>query len=233
MSRVLEPWDLLRGKDVFRDSVEFEASVCEARLSHFAPNCATFSQARELPIQGVKCPPRPLRNESFPEGVPWELTKLSRKSRSRVEVDTRLAVLSAEHCIRIHSRGDFFSLEAPGRSIALHLDAWKRLMDLPGVFVVYYHNCMFRGSRRRKYQILIVNSTSLRNHFVNTLCESDRCCARTGLSRLKWKPLVKDGKVRGMKGSIPRDSASFMPPLSPMPSCRAPSSRSSPGQMLL
>ena len=96
--------DLLRGKDVFRDSVEFEASVCEARLSHFAPYCATFSRARELPIQGVKCPTRPLRNESFPEGIPWELAKLSRKSRSRVDVDTRLAVLSAEHCIRIHSR---------------------------------------------------------------------------------------------------------------------------------
>ena len=200
MSRVLEPWDLLRGKDVFRDSVEFEASVCEARLSHFAPNCATFSRARELPTQGVKCPPRPLRNESFPEGIPWELAKLSRKSRSRVDVDTRLAVLS----------GDFFSLEAPGRSIALHLDAWKRLMDLPGVFVVYYHNCMFRGSRRRKYQIMIVNSTSLRNHFVNTLCESDRCCTRTGLSHLKWKPLVKDGKVLQFKTGDEREySAGF------------------------
>ena len=210
VSKVLEPWDLLRGRDVFRDSVEFEASTCEARLSHFAPNCATFSRARELPIQGVKNPPRPLRSESFPEGIPWELAKLSRKSRSRVDVDTKLAVLSAEHCIEIHARGDFFSLEAPGRSIALNLDAWKRLMGLPGVFVVYYHNCMFRGSRRRKYQIMIVNSTSLKDHFVNTLCESDRCCTRTGLSHLKWKPLVKDGKVLQFKTGDEREySAGF------------------------
>ena len=64
---------------------------------------------------------------------------------------------------------------------------------------------MFRGSRRRKYQILIVNSTSLRNHFVNTLCESDRCCARTGLSHLKWKPLVKDGKVLQFKTGDERE----------------------------
>ena len=164
----------------------------------------------ELPIQGVKNPPRPLRSESFPEGIPGELAKLSRTSRSRVDVDTKLAVLSAEHCIEIHARGDFFSLEAPGRSIALHLDAWKRLMDLPGVFVVYYHNCMFRGSRCRKYQIMIVNSTSLWDTFVNTLCESDRFCARTGLSHLKWKPLVKDGKVLQFKTGDEREySAGF------------------------
>ena len=51
---ILEPWDLLRGLCMFkmRDRLDGETSL--ANLSHYTPNCATFSRAREISIPGVK-----------------------------------------------------------------------------------------------------------------------------------------------------------------------------------
>ena len=47
--KVMEPWDLLRGKCVFKQRSNLLESLSEARLRHFAPNCSTFSRAREIP----------------------------------------------------------------------------------------------------------------------------------------------------------------------------------------
>ena len=51
-------------------------------------------------------------------------------------------------------RGDYFTLEHPGRSLALHLESWQRLLGMEGVYVVEYTTCMFEGSKRRKCQVL-------------------------------------------------------------------------------
>ena len=121
------PWDLLRGRCVFKHRGQLLAEAKEAEVSHWAPNCATYSRAREIPIQGVASPPRPLRNESNPEGIPEELARMGKRARRRLEDDTAMADLSAEQCEEAADRGKVFTLEHPGNSLARHLPSWKRL----------------------------------------------------------------------------------------------------------
>jgi hypothetical protein len=66
---------------VFKDRNLLNQELEEAKLRHMAPNCATFSRAREIPIKGVANPPRPLRNEEFPGGIPSEINKMNPRSR--------------------------------------------------------------------------------------------------------------------------------------------------------
>ena len=57
--RLFEPWDILSGSDVFLEADRLERECRESDMVHFAPNCATFSRAREIPIKGVRDPPNP------------------------------------------------------------------------------------------------------------------------------------------------------------------------------
>jgi hypothetical protein len=92
---VHDPWDVLRGKDVFKEGDRLKNVLLLANVSHWAPNCATFSRAREIPIVGVKFRPQPLRDQEHPEGLPG----LSHKHRARVRKDTALAELAAVNCL--------------------------------------------------------------------------------------------------------------------------------------
>ena len=102
-----------------KDAQTHEEEPGASDLSHFAPNCATFSRAREIPIKGVVSPPKPIRSESFPKGIPEELSKMSKKSRKRIDLDTQMADLSALKALEAHSLGRGFTLEHPGNSLAL------------------------------------------------------------------------------------------------------------------
>ncbi len=191
---IYPPWDLLRGRDVFLESDTLSSEVSDSSLTHFAPNCATFSRAREIPIHNVARPPRPLRSEAHPEGIPEEIAQLSRKALKRLNDDTHMANLAADHCREILDEGGKFTLEHPGRSIALHLKKWKELMLTPGVFCIFYNTCMFLGSRRKKFQVLITNEKSFEK-FIGKLCTGNHTCSRSGLKHLKWRPTVSSGKV--------------------------------------
>ena len=158
VTRIFPPWDLLRGRDVFRDSEILEQELDDS-LVHWAPNCATFSRAREIPIKNVPNPPRPLRSLEYPEGIPSETRLLSKKSLKRLRDDTRMADMAAVNCLHRHRQAKKFSLEHPGRSLALELPSWKKLRSSSGVREIFYHTCCFRGSRRKKYQILISRSS--------------------------------------------------------------------------
>ncbi len=125
-------------------------------------------------------PPRPLRSEAHPEGIPEEIAKLSKKALKRLKDDT--------------NEGGKFTLEHPGRSIALHLKKWKELMLTPGVLCIFYSTCMFLGSRRKKFQVLITNEKSFEK-FIGKLCTGNHACSRSGLKHLKWRPTVSSGKV--------------------------------------
>ena len=198
------PWDILRGRCVFKDRGELEREVRSSHLSHWAPNCATFSRAREIPLKNVKNPPKPVRSEIFPEGIPQELQSMSRKAVVRLKRDTEMAVLSAEMAEQTAAAGRKFTLEHPGRSLALHLPSWKRLMGREDVFVIFYHTCMFQGSRRKKHQVLITNEES----FVPTMgrrCEGHDTCSRTGLPHLRWRPTVSGGRVVQFKTGDERE----------------------------
>ena len=191
---VFPPWDLLRGRDAFRDRECLDREDGLAGLAHFAPNCATFSRAREIPLPGVKNAPIPLRSDQFPRGIPSELARLSPKARKRLACDTEMAVMSAERCLRRHKAGRFFSLEHPGRSLALSLPEWIKLREEPGVYSTFYHTCMFEGSRRRKYQILVHNLPEL--EAMGKLCSSSGLCDRSGRLHEKWRPVIANGRVQ-------------------------------------
>lgn len=174
-----------------KDCLKSELSLSD--LAHFAPNCATFSRAREIPIPKVRCPPLPIRSSEYPHGIPTEVRRMSKKARLRLEKDTRMAEDAAESCIQRHVQGKAFSLEHPGRSIALELPAWKRLRSMEGVFSSFYHTCMFPGSSRRKHQVLIHNREYLKE--LGLECPDSRVCQRTGSQRQKWRPIVSQGRV--------------------------------------
>ncbi len=176
-----------------KDAQTLEEELGASDLSHFAPNCATFSRAREIPIKGVVSPPKPIRSESFPKGIPEELSKMSKKSRKRIDLDTQMADLSALKALEAHSLGRGFTLEHPGNSLALHLDSWKKLLETHGVEKIYYHTCMFEGSKRKKFQILITNRKCFRE--MNLLCKGGRICDRTGERHHNWRPVVSQGRV--------------------------------------
>lgn len=190
---IFSPWDILRGRDVFLDKSELDFELQESDFSHWAPNCATFSRAREIPIKGVASPPAPLRSSLYPKGIPDEISKMSRKSRLRLERDTQMADMAAEDCIARHKKGKWFSLEHPGRSIALDLPSWQKLVSLDGVATTRYHTCMFEGSSRRKSQVLIHNTDKLCK--LGMVCEGGHLCDRTGKPHHKWRPIVSCGRV--------------------------------------
>lgn len=106
---------------------------------------------------------------------------------------THMADLSAEKCLESHERGDFFTLEHPARSSALHLENWQRLMSQPGVQVINYTTCMSEGSRRRKCQVLITNHPAFRS--MEFFCSNRNLCDRTHDRHLKWRPTTSGGKV--------------------------------------
>ena len=185
---------MLRGRDVFNQrNVLLEESRL-SDVSHWAPNCSSFSRAREKPIEGVLFPPKPLRSEAFPRGIPDVVNGLKSSKRRKLNDDTEMAELSAEQCIIAHKRGRFFSLEHPFNSIARHLTSWRALQEEFGVYTTQYHTCMFEGSKRRKNQILIHNVKEL-DEEIGRLCSSNCRCSRTGLRHLAWRPKVQAGKI--------------------------------------
>ena len=169
-NRIFPPWDLLRGRCVFRDRGVLLCENESSDLSHFAPNCATFSRAREIPIKGVKSCPRPLRSESHPCGIPSELEGMCKRGRKRLADDTEMADLSANQCWDRAEKGKAFPLEHPGNSLAQFLPTWRRLISRHDVHVIKYHTCRFGGSRRRKFQVLITNRSPVVEH-IRKLCE--------------------------------------------------------------
>ena len=191
---VREPWDLLRGLDVFRDRGLLVSELNRSVLRHWAPNCSTFSRARERPIPGVRNPPKPLRNDLYPEGIPEVMASLPASKRRKVELDTDMVKMAVNDCIQSHKTARYFSLEHPRNSIARRLGSWERLEGMRGVCVTEYHACMFSGCKRRKAQVLIHNIPGM-DEKVGKLCAGDKRCTRTGQPHLPWKPLVKDGRV--------------------------------------
>eukprot|EP00972_Heterocapsa_arctica_P103886 15311112-Heterocapsa_arctica.AAC.1 len=92
-----------------------------------------------------------------------------------------MAELAAEKCLAAHRAGKAFTLEHPGRSIALKLDSWKQLRGEPGVFTIFHHHCMFAPCVKQKYQVLITNIEPMIDA-VGMLCGGtgpDAICSRT------------------------------------------------------
>ena len=201
--KVAEPWDLLRGRDVFRDRVELHADL-NSDLQHWAPNCCTFSRARERPIPGVENPPVPLRSSIFPRGIPEVVSNLPNPKKRKLSLDTDMADMAAQSCSEANRCGKLFTLEHPKNSIARDLESWQELEREEGVMTTEYHACMFEGCKRRKSQILIHNIPGIHPH-LNLICKSSRICSRTGLPHLPWKPRVHKGRVTSFATGLERE----------------------------
>ena len=113
------PSDLLRGRDVFVESLSLDDETENSRLSHYAPNCATFSRAREFPSRGSRI----ARNlyAAWSIFVVYQASLLSLKRRTKIGY-TRMADLAAEKGMAAADKGDGFSLERLLNSIAWSLD---------------------------------------------------------------------------------------------------------------
>ena len=62
-------FDLTRPHDFSTVCKFAEAESEDLLLAHFAPSCGTASKARERKVPGIPNPPRPLRSESYPDGL--------------------------------------------------------------------------------------------------------------------------------------------------------------------
>ena len=116
-----------------------------------------------------------------------------------------MADMAALNCLKAKRLGKFFTLEHPKNSIARDLESWKNLESEEGVWATEYHSCMFRGSERRKAQVLIHNIPLL-NSRLNLICNSSRICTRTRKPHLSWKPRVERGRVTSFATSLEREN---------------------------
>lgn len=187
------PWDLLRGLDVFTDSVLLSAELSDSFAAHWAPNCSSFSRAKEKPISGVANPARPLRSTDYPKGILSVLVELPKAKRRKLDADTQMAEMAANDCLDRIAKGKFFSLEHPKNSIARELPSWKALEAHRTVFVTEYHACMFPDCERRKSQVLLHNVRQLQR--LARRCAGESLCSRTAKKHLGWKPVVVNGRV--------------------------------------
>ena len=80
----------------FKDRNDLLKEADSSDVSHWAPNCSSFSRARERPIQGVRFAPKPLRSVDNPKGIPDVVARLKPSKRRKLNDDTLMADLAAE-----------------------------------------------------------------------------------------------------------------------------------------
>ena len=186
---------------MLRHRPELEHAVRGSAVTAWAPNCATFSEARGIPIPGVAKQPVVLRSATMPTGIPDP--GRSKSLQKRIDDDTEMADLAAVECAAAHRDSRLFLLEHPEKSIARHLPSWTSLVALPGVFVLVYTLCLFPPCSRRKRQCVITNSVGVKTFLTlglnSRICAGTRSngnlCDRTGLPHESFDPVVADGRV--------------------------------------
>ena len=131
---------------------------------HFAPPCGTASRAR-LIQDGDKPMPPPLRNDFYPNGLPWQ----TKEQQERVDKANELYRITCELILLCQSRGILWSCENPGRSFMWQTKPFVELFNKIQCMSTDFHHCMF-GSARRKLTKLIHNIHYL--HQLHKLCDN-------------------------------------------------------------
>ena len=161
---VAQPWDKLRGEryntQEERNRRRLERLQRRSRVNWRAPRCATFSRARGIPRAGRRA--WPVRSDAEPKGIRWGAGALSQEQLDGLEEDTNMFLQAVEDCKRDLLEGRGFVLEHPGSSIAWMLPEAIELLNLPGVYQVDLHACLFEGGDRRKHTKLVTNIPELR-----------------------------------------------------------------------
>ena len=116
--------------------------------THAAPPCGTASRARERPLpqklirQG--CPaPRPLRSESYPEGLPG----LSSTEQLRVTLANKIYVSVLACILLMRNSGKLWTLENPLTSYLWLFPGYAALLAMEGVYSVEFQQCNHGGTR--------------------------------------------------------------------------------------
>ena len=131
---------------------------------HFAPPCGTASRAR-LIQDGDKPMPPPLRNDVYPNGLPW----LTKEQQERVGKANELYRITCELILLCQSRNILWSCENPGRSFMWQTKPFVELFSKIQCMSTDFHHCMF-GSARRKLTKLIHNIHYFRQ--LHKLCDN-------------------------------------------------------------
>ena len=131
---------------------------------HFAPPCGTSSRARLIQNSEQNLPP-PLRNDQYPNGLPWLTADQQirvNKANELYSITCRLIRLCNQHQI-------LWSCENPGRSFMWQTTPFQELFATMQCSSTEMHHCMF-GSSRRKLTKLIHNIPAF--HHLNQLCDN-------------------------------------------------------------
>ena len=159
-------------------------NICWA---HFAPSCGTASKARERRVQGVANPPRPLRSESYPDG----LQGLSAREEERVKEANMSYEAMVELLLILIGFGIAVSVENPLNSLFWMTSFMVRLFDrYPGHFTILQH-CMHGGTRDKKSKFWSHNPRKPDENFLASLgllCDQSH-------QHESWKPRWIDGKL--------------------------------------
>ena len=131
---------------------------------HFAPPCGTASRARLIQDPDKPMPP-PLRNDFYPNGLPW----LTKEQQERVDKANELYRITCELILLCQTRGILWSCENPGRSFMWQTKPFVELFSQIQCMSTDFHHCMF-GSARRKLTKLIHNIHYF--HQLHKLCDN-------------------------------------------------------------
>jgi hypothetical protein len=180
-------YDLTRQHD-FQSVCKFiEAEKDNIVFAHCAPSCGTASKAREKRIPGVVNPPRPLRSESYPDGLP----RLTEREENRVNEANLSYAAMVELILLLISLGIAVSVENPLNSLFWLTSFMVKLFaQFPGHFTVLQH-CMHGGTRDKKSKFWSYNP---RQPHVNFLASLGLMCDQSHQHE-SWKPRWVDGKL--------------------------------------
>lgn len=116
-------------------------------MLHFAPPCSTWSRARI---------PRLRKVGRYIEGLP----QLTAAGRRQLELGTALARATVELVLAAIASGIGFSLENPLTSMLFQWPPMRKIMELPGVYVIDLDYCRY-GTPWRKPTRIITNVSAL------------------------------------------------------------------------
>ena len=134
-------------------------------LCTFCSPCGTSSRAR-LIQNGDRYMPPPLRNDQYPNGLPW----LTKAQQERVNKANELYRITCELITLCQTHKLGWSCENPGRSFMWQTTSFVSLFDTIHCESTQLHHCMY-GSSRRKLTRLIHNIPSF--HQLCQVCDNN------------------------------------------------------------
>ena len=132
-------FDLTRPHD-FNTVCKFaEAEREDLLLAHFAPSCGTASKARERKVPGIPNPPRPLRSESYPDG----LAGLTEQEHQRVLEANASYSAMVDLILFLIELGVAVTVEIPSTAFfGLRVSCWNCLTSTLAILQFYSIACM-------------------------------------------------------------------------------------------